>query len=252
MTASTLAHLSAALLSDVGNVRTVNEDAGRVVRPDHPGLMASKGLLVVIADGMGGHNGGEVASRIAVEAVPRAYYTNSGAPGEALARAVAQANRAIYRTAREDARFDGMGTTCTALAILDGEAVCAHVGDTRVYLVRDAQAYTMIEDHSSVRAMEVQGAIDHQQARRHADRHVLLRAVGTHPDVEVSSWQQSFPVRAGDRFVVCTDGLYTLVADEELGQIVSGGDPEHACAQLVALAKERGGDDNITVAVIAS
>ena len=107
----------------------------------------------------------------------------------------------------------------------------------------------MTEDHSAVMEMVKQGWISLSDARHHPDKNVILRAMGSHPDVEVSTWQEPFPLRAGDRFLLCSDGLYDLVEDEEIKQIVLASDPQNACENLVALAKERGGHDNITVTI---
>jgi protein phosphatase len=221
------------------------------VRPHDPEVLAAKGVLVVVADGMGGHVGGEVASRMAVEAVHRAYYEDHGEPLAALEQAILGANGEIYRASQCDSRLTGMGTTCTALAVRSDGAACAHVGDTRVYLVRLGRIYAMTQDHSSVQRMVDLGLLTSDEARHHADKNVLLRAVGTHPDVEISTWSQMFPIEAGDRFVVCSDGLYVLVEDAEIqAQVMAADRPATACTGLVQLALERGGQDNITVAVL--
>jgi protein phosphatase len=142
-----------------------------------------------------------------------------------------------------------MGTTCTALVLRNGSALSAHVGDSRLYLVRNGDIYLMTEDHSAVMEMVKQGWISLSDARHHPDKNVILRAMGSHPDVEVSTWQEPFPLKADDRFLLCSDGLYDLVEDEEIKQIVLASDPQNACENLVALAKERGGHDNITVTI---
>jgi protein phosphatase len=178
------------------------------------------------------------------------YYDHPGPAAQALADAVASANHEIYESAQGDERLRGMGTTCAALALCGYTAVCAHVGDTRVYLVRGNGMYAMTEDHSSVQELVTRGLLSAENARHHADRNVLLRAVGTHPSVDVTTWQKPFPLQAGDRFLVCSDGLHTLVDDEEMKDIAVGAVPTAACEQLIALAKQRGGYDNITVALV--
>jgi protein phosphatase len=243
-------HVEAALATDVGNNRDTNQDHGRCVRPHDPRVLAEKGVLVVVADGLGGHAAGEVASRLAVETVHRVYYDHPGPAAQALADAVASANHEIYESAQGDERLRGMGTTCAALALCGDTAACAHVGDTRVYLVRGNGMYAMTEDHSSVQELVTRGLLSAENARHHADKNVLLRAVGTHPSVDVTTWQKPFPLQAGDRFLVCSDGLHTLVDDEEMKDIAVGAVPTAACEQLIALAKQRGGYDNITVALV--
>lgn len=240
----------ASLRTDVGCVREINEDSGKYVQPNNPEVLASKGMLFVVADGMGGHSAGEVASSIAVETVSRVYYDDKNLPEESLKRAFQQANRDIHAVSVKNASLSGMGTTCTALVLRDGTALSAHVGDSRIYLVRDGQIYVMTEDHSAVMEMVKRGLISQEEARYHPDKNIILRAVGSQPDVEVSSWEEPFPVKASDQFVLCSDGLYDLVTDEEIKEAVLNADPHVACEGLISLAKERGGYDNITVGII--
>ncbi len=237
--------------SDVGCVRELNEDSGTYIQPDDPELLRSKGLLIVVADGMGGHSAGEVASRLAVDVVTRAYYEDGGDARSALEKAFHEANREIHKAAENDASKNGMGTTCTALVLQNGTAISAHVGDSRLYLVREGSIYLMTEDHSAVMEMVKAGLITLEQARHHPEKNVILRAMGSHPEVEVTTWQEPFPVKAGDRFLLCSDGLYDLVEDEEIKSIVMLSAPQTACESLIALAKERGGHDNITVGVVS-
>ena len=237
------------MLTDVGCVRELNEDSGTYVQPDDQEVLKSKGTLVVVADGMGGHSAGEVASGLAVDVISRVYYENGGDPRSALESAFHEANRAIFKTAERDSSKSGMGTTCTALVLQNGTAISAHIGDSRIYLVRDGSIYLMTEDHSAVMEMVKAGLITLSQARHHPEKNVILRAMGSHAEVEVTTWQEPFPVRAGDRFLLCSDGLYDLVEDEEIKQIVLLSEPRTACENLIALAKKRGGHDNITVGI---
>jgi len=242
--------ISVCVASDIGCQRTNNEDAARSVLPGDPEVRGRKGVLVIVADGMGGHSAGEVASRLAVDVVHRTYYDDGDAGEATLAEAVLRANEAIYEMAQRDRALAGMGTTCTALVIRGGEAECAHVGDTRLYLVRKDQIYRMTEDHSEVRSLVAQGLLSPEEAQHHAERNVILRALGTHPTVDVSTWGEPFPVRAGDRFVLSSDGLHDVVEDEEIKALALGEQGQAACDAMVELAKSRGGRDNITVALI--
>ncbi|HEY7544407.1 MAG TPA: Stp1/IreP family PP2C-type Ser/Thr phosphatase [Blastocatellia bacterium] len=241
----------ASVFSDPGCVRETNEDSGRHFEPDDAELLATKGSLFIVADGMGGHSAGEVASRMAVDLISRFYYENSDEPQEALRNAFLEANREIHRTSLADENLAGMGTTCTALVVMNHAAIAAHIGDSRLYLVREGQIYLMTEDHSAVMEMVKRGWLSLEEARHHPDKNVILRAMGSHPEVEVSIWDAPFPVRVGDRFMLCSDGLYDLVEDEEIRQIVTASDPSGACETLIAMAKERGGHDNITVAIVS-
>ncbi|HEX8491886.1 MAG TPA: Stp1/IreP family PP2C-type Ser/Thr phosphatase [Pyrinomonadaceae bacterium] len=242
----------ASVQSDRGCVREANEDTGRFFRPSDPALLARRGILTIVADGMGGHLGGEVASKLAVETIGRVYYQARDSAAAALKEAFEEASQRIYEASLQDENLQGMGTTCTALALLDNLALAAHVGDSRLYLRRESEVYLMTEDHSAVMEMVRQGVISQQEARHHADKNVILRALGTGPQVEVSIWEKPLTVRAGDQFILCSDGLYDMVEDAEINQVLSAADDPHAaCEQLIALAKERGGHDNITVGVIS-
>jgi protein phosphatase len=238
------------LRTDVGCIREVNEDYGELTHPGDSELLEKKGVLVVVCDGMGGHAAGEVASHLAVETIRRAYYSDPGDPQSSLKKAVLEANQRIYEVALNDERMKGMGTTCTALVLQNGSAVSAHVGDSRVYLIRGDQIYLMTEDHSAVMEMVKRGLISLTVARHHPDKNVILRALGSQPEVEVTTWDHPFPVRVGDSFLICSDGLYDLVEDEEIKQAVLSADPHAACENLIALAKQRGGHDNITVGIV--
>jgi protein phosphatase len=232
-----------AVLSDVGCVRQVNEDRGSWLHNE-------QGALLLVADGMGGHAAGEVASSLAVEVIRRAYAEADTAIEQTLERAFHAANREIYQAAGRDKTRQGMGTTCTALLLRDGLAYCAHVGDSRLYLVRNDEIYLMSEDHSAVMDLVRRGLLTLQTARHHEDKNVILRALGTQAKVEVSVWDKPFPVQAGDAFVLCSDGLYDLVEDDEIKQAVLKLKPQPACEHLLALALQRGGHDNVTVGVL--
>jgi len=239
------------MLSDAGSVREINEDNIRVVRPLDSDELSKRGVLLVVADGMGGHNAGEIASQLAVQVVVRHHADDLQDPAMSLARSVERANRVIVQTASEDARYKGMGTTCTVLLLRGGLAYCAHVGDSRLYLMRSNDIFLMTEDHSAVMDLVRQGAMTHEEARHHPERSVIVRALGARDDVDVALWEKPLAVRAGDTFLICTDGLYDLVDDEELRDAMRGVVPQLACEHLVELARQRGGPDNITVAIVA-
>jgi protein phosphatase len=242
----------ASLQTDRGCVREVNEDAGRFFKPADPAVLANKGVLTIVADGMGGHLAGEVASNLAVEIISHLYYEENADASAALKMAFEEANRQIYEASLADENLKGMGTTCTALVLRNGSALAAHVGDSRLYLVREGELYLMTEDHSAVMQMVRHGIITTAEARSHVDKNVILRALGTTPSVEVSIWDKTLPVRSADRFILCSDGLYDLVEDVEIQEVMaSNSDPQTACEELIALAKERGGHDNITVGVVS-
>ncbi|HMG37056.1 MAG TPA: Stp1/IreP family PP2C-type Ser/Thr phosphatase [Blastocatellia bacterium] len=239
------------MLSDVGCVREINEDSGRYTRPKEPDLASRRGTLVLVADGMGGHSAGEVASHMAVELIDHTYYNKNGTPRQALEAAFHAANKAINQRSTSNPTMGGMGTTCTALALQNGSAIAAHVGDTRLYMIRNGQIYLMTEDHSAVMEMVKRGWISLDEARHHPEKNVILRALGSHEDVEVTIWETPLPIKPGDKFLLCSDGLYDLVEDEEMKRIAEANLPAEACSNLIALAKQRGGHDNITVAIVS-
>jgi protein phosphatase len=188
---------------------------------------------------------------MAADIVCRLYYKTRAEPGAALRSAVEEANRQIHEAAAEDESKHGMGTTCTALALCGGQAYAAHVGDSRLYMLRDKQLYQLSEDHSAVNEMVKLGMITREQARTHEDKNVILRALGTSPEVEVSVLEP-FAVREGDRYLLCSDGLHDLVLEDEIASILSETEDIHAAGErLITMAKERGGHDNITVGIIA-
>ncbi len=240
-------------LTDVGRRRDHNEDA----------LLVDDDLrLYVVADGMGGHAGGGTASRLAVETVQRTVRAErasspgafdpvspdaSALPG-VLRRSVEQACAVIYAAAQADPELAGMGTTVTAV-LLDGRsAYVAHVGDSRCYLLRDGRIHQVSEDHSLVNEQLKAGAITADEAKHSRFKNIITRSVGFERDVLVDV--MAFGLDAGDALVVCCDGLTNLVEDDEILRIVAGTTIDRAPARLVALANDRGGDDNITVVVI--
>ena len=235
----------AALRSDVGCQRELNEDSGTVVQP----ALNGRGVLLVVADGMGGHQAGEVASQAAVVTIAREFPKAKGTPGEALHSAFNKAHEQILRLSRSNPEMRGMGTTCTALAIVDSQAWAAHVGDSRLYLVRGGEIYQLSEDHTQCMELVRQGLMTLDEARHHEDRNVLVRAMGTKPQLSVMTWNEPMAVRAGDVFILCSDGLHDLVHEPELRDVVAAAAPDEACAKLIQMARDRGGYDNITVAV---
>jgi PPM family protein phosphatase len=239
-------------LSDPGCCREINEDRGALLTPRDPQLLRAKGLLAVIADGMGGHAAGEVASSIAVDVVQSAYFESGASPRSALVHAFAVANQAIFEEAQSEERRRGMGTTCTALVIVDRQVVWAHVGDSRLYRLRNRRLVQLTEDDSEVRSLIRLGWITAREARRHPQRNILRRALGVEPEVQVACSPESLQARWGDRYLLCSDGLHDVVEERELGGIVGTYCPEEACPRLIELARGRGGPDNITALIVGT
>jgi protein phosphatase len=232
--------LRAAARSDIGRRRKANEDCYT--------LEADLGIYLV-ADGMGGHTAGQVASQLAAEGAVAALRTLASASAslaEKLRFAVAAANREIFEAARAKPELAGMGTTLVAL-LAGGERIAlAHVGDSRAYLIRAGRIRQLTDDHSLVAELVRRREITESAARGHPHRHVLTRALGVRSAVEPDLAELT-PVE-GDVFALCSDGLTGLVKDEEIAEVVADNeDLDAACAALVELANERGGEDNITV-----
>ena len=237
-------------LTDRGCVRERNEDYYCYFEPDDDAVFGARGRLIVVADGMGGHEGGEIASGIAIETVRDVWAGGSGDPGEDLLNALSKAHAAIQEYAREHPELAGMGTTCTAVAVIGDRLTYGHVGDTRLYLIRKGEIRRVTHDHSLVQRLVDSGAITVEQAAEHPDRNVLVSALGMRGSVTVDVPEAPIPVEPGDILLVCTDGLHGLVSDAELLDAATRNSPREACQFLVQLARERGGPDNITLQIV--
>ncbi|HYH27872.1 MAG TPA: Stp1/IreP family PP2C-type Ser/Thr phosphatase [Actinomycetota bacterium] len=226
--------------TDVGRVRERNEDS-----------FLAKDPLFAVADGLGGHQGGDVASRTALETLEREARPGEGEDGlpDRLHDGVLSANRAVFERAAGDPGLAGMGTTITALAAGTGRFYLAHVGDSRAYLLRDGELRPLTEDHTLVRKMVKEGRLTVEEAEVHPQRSVLTRALGIEDEIEVD--QATVEIAQGDRILICSDGLTGMVDEETIREILEGGsDPDRASARLVEAANEAGGQDNITVVVV--
>lgn len=240
-------------LTDVGKKREKNEDS----------LLVNAGLgLYIVADGMGGHLGGEYASRIAVKTVEEtvkqilddpdatistdAVFDRTDA-GEILKYSIRMASQRIFEEAARNVNLRGMGTTAVALLIRDGKGFIAHVGDSRAYLVREGAISQLTADHSLVAEQLRAGFITPEELKHHKFKNIITRSVGFQNDVEIDLLIRD--LEAGDRFLLCSDGLTNLVEDADLQKIVSKNQPREACQKLIELANKRGGDDNVTVII---
>jgi len=244
--------LLAACSSDAGNVRRSepNEDCTLVLllQRVYESIATPAGVFIV-ADGMGGHAAGEVASEIAVDTVSYAYYQEDGDDiAASLVHAIKRANTLIHQRAAENMLRSGMGTTCVAGVLRGGVAYIANVGDSRTYLVRHGQVRQVSQDHSWVAEQVRAGLLSEEQARSHAQRNVITRCLGTQADVEVDIFAE--PLEEGDSFVLCSDGLSGFVSDDDLRAIVNQYVPQESVYHLVERANENGGPDNITAIVV--
>ncbi|HEY0159693.1 MAG TPA: Stp1/IreP family PP2C-type Ser/Thr phosphatase [Thermoanaerobaculia bacterium] len=238
----------AVLRTDVGLVRSENQDFGTYTTPSEEQDNHAAGRLLVVADGMGGHRGGATASRIAGETVKAQFLGSETTDvATALRESLIRANARIYSEAHSNPELRGMGTTTSALAVRGDHAWIAHVGDSRIYLVRDDTIRQLTEDHSLVATMVREGLLTPQEAEVHPRRNVLQRSMGVSDDVEIDV-RGPFQLREGDTFILCSDGLHGLVKEQELKEIAHG-TIEDAADEFLRRALERGAPDNVTVIV---
>ncbi len=224
----------AAAATDIGQVREGNEDAYLLLDP-----------LYAVADGMGGHRGGEVASNLALETVQRLFEADEGS----LTEQVELANRAVFERSQADREVSGMGTTLTAALVEGNRARLAHVGDSRAYLLRDGVLTLLTEDHTLVHRMVQEGEITESEAETHPHRSILTRALGVEGALQVD--EAFVELREGDRLLLCTDGLTAMVSDDRIRGVLSETpDPREAAEHLVLAANGAGGIDNITVVIL--
>jgi protein phosphatase len=222
-----------AALSDVGRARQSNEDS-----------YLERSPLFVVADGMGGARAGEVASAIAVETAGSTDVGDS--PEQDLAEVAKSANREIYRKAQEDSEHAGMGTTFTGALVTGSEIAIGHVGDSRMYRLRDGELERLTQDHSLVEEFVRQGKLTPEEAEVHPQRSIITRALGPEPEVQVDTF--TYPGRDGDVYLLCSDGLTGMISEPEVAEILKeGGSLDDAARRLIDAANENGGRDNITV-----
>lgn len=228
----------------VGRVRKSNQDAF-----DRFDDEARDEILLVVADGMGGHQGGEVASRMAVGTLGKLVPALDGTATERVRTALERANREIHDLGERDSMLRGMGTTVVAALLRpDGSAVLAHVGDSRIYRLRDERLETLTEDHSMVARWLKEGLIDEATARTHPQRNQIDRALGVARDVEPDI--QEVPLQAGDLFLLCSDGLNGMLEDEDLERLaMRSRDPHAVVAWMIDAANQAGGMDNVTALI---
>ena len=224
----------------VGLVRAQNEDASLAAYP-----------IFAVADGMGGHAAGEVASALAAEVVRRVYFSLDSPPSKALNSAFEAANRAIMDYAARNPECAGMGTTCTAIAVRDECLWLAHIGDSRAYILRDGELTQLSEDQTLHAQLVRDGVLTAEEAEKSPGGNVILQALGTRQDISPELWSEGLRLRLGDRFILCSDGLSNMASDAEIAEIVSRHPPGEACAALIDAALAAGGYDNISVGVFA-
>jgi serine/threonine protein phosphatase PrpC len=237
--------------SEIGHARENNEDKFDFYEPDEEPLLAARGSVYLVCDGMGGHNAGQIASELAAKQFLHAYYHLGGTAQEAARHAILQAHHYIAEMASKIPSRYGMGTTLTALILKQDEGILAHVGDSRCYRLREGVFEQLSRDHTLVARLVEQGILTPEQAKYHPQRNVIRQAVGVadpseplEPDIE------TFALQAGDLYLLCSDGLTDMVDDAEIEAILRDEPPTRAAWRLVDRALANGGRDNITVVLL--
>ena len=238
----------AVMRTDTGLVRSENQDFGTYTTPDEERGSHTGGRLMIVADGMGGHRGGATASRLAAETV-KAQYLGSESEDipTALRDSLSRANARIYSEAQSNPELRGMGTTTSVLAVRNDQGWLAHVGDSRIYMIRNEQIEQLTDDHSLVATMVREGLLTSQEAESHPRRNVLQRSMGVAEDVEIDV-RGPIELKEGDTFILCSDGLHGVVKEEELLRVAKM-PIDSAADEFLRLALSRGAPDNVTVIV---
>jgi protein phosphatase len=236
--------------SDPGRQRKGNEDRIFADAPSHPSVVETRGLLFAVADGMGGRQAGGLAADCAITKVKDEYYYGDQSLGitDALRRAVVAANATVYDLGRSHPSRSGMGTTVVVAAVHAGRAVVVNVGDSRAYLANAESIRRITTDHSLVQTLIDSGTISPDEARKHPQGNVITRSLGAGPSVETDAFE--VPLQPGETLVLCSDGLSGQVSDDEIWSVVKRLSPRRAADELVRLANDRGGPDNIAVIVV--
>jgi serine/threonine protein phosphatase PrpC len=244
-------YLQVASLSDVGMRRATNQDNLSISLASSMDQWQRKGHVFMVADGMGAHAAGELASKLAIDHIPHLYakFNNSSAPEE-MKKAVQGANGEIHRRGQANEEFYNMGTTCSVLTILPQGAVCAHIGDSRVYRLTQNRIEQLTFDHSLVWEMRVAGQLTAEEEKMgKIPKNVITRSLGPYAECKVDL-EGPFPIQVGDTFLLCSDGLTAVITDTEIGSILANMTPDEAVNVLVDLSNLRGGPDNITVVIV--
>ncbi len=237
-------------LSDRGVKRDHNEDAWSAPQALAPEMITAKGWLFVVADGVGGHQAGDVASAMAVEIIQQLYYDDpSPDVAASLRAAIRAASEKIYEEARARPARRGMSTTATAVVLRGEKLTVANVGDSRTYLIRQGRARQITDDHTWVEEQVQGGIITREEAQRHPHRNIITRSLGNNRKPEIDIFEED--AEPGDRVLLCSDGLSNIVSDEEIGGIVNQSETAKAAVnELIQLVIQRGAPDNVTAVLI--
>jgi serine/threonine protein phosphatase PrpC len=242
-------HIIGAMRTDPGLARELNEDTVAWVTPQDKAIADSRGSLALVADGMGGHAAGEIASTLAADVIRRLYYDLEGPVPKVLAAVFIAANRAILEYAAEHPECKGMGTTCTVLAFHDRQAWLGHIGDSRAYILRGGKLVQLSEDQTLVAKLVHDGTLTQEQADHSPMHNVILQALGTSQQIKPLIGAKGLPLELGDVLILCSDGVSGLVPDAKIAEIAGRLAPQEACDALIEAALAAGGHDNASLGV---
>lgn len=234
--------------TDIGRIRENNEDKYEFFIPELESELATKGLVFVVCDGMGGHEAGQIASELATKTFLDVYRSHpSDDPGVAIRAAIGAANRYVLDVGTAIPSRRGMGTTLSALVMIQDKAYIGHVGDSRIYRRRDGETVQLTQDHTYMEEM-IRLGMDRAQAEANVNRHAIMRAVGVEADINPDIF--GFDLKPGDQFLLCSDGVTNHVTDYGIADVLSSGGPSDAAWKAVSSALIGGGSDNATVIVV--
>jgi PPM family protein phosphatase len=244
-----LAHVTVAAKTDLGRVRENNEDKFEYYVPSDESVLASRGQVFIVCDGMGGHAAGQIASELTVKTFIEVYLSHPAADvREALTGALYAANRHVYMVSQAVPARRGMGTTFTGMVLLQDTAYVVQVGDSRAYRMRNGELTQITEDHTYMNEMVRMGVLTPEQAAVHPQKHVLTRAVGVEENTQCDVYE--FAIQPGDVYFLCSDGILNHVENEQIGEILSANGPAESAWKLVGQALMGGGSDNATALVV--
>lgn len=244
-------HVIGAMRTDRGLVREINEDSVAWITPQDDDVANNHGSLALVADGMGGHAAGEIASALAAATIGRVYYDLKGPVPKVLEMAFAAANRAILDYVAEHPDCKGMGTTCTVLAFREGKAWLGHIGDSRAYLLREGTLTQLSEDQTLVAKLLGEGALTEEEAAHSPVHNVILQALGTAPKFEPIIGAKGLPLQSGDVLILCSDGVFNMVPEAAIGDIAGRLPPQDACDAVIEAALAAGGLDNASLGIFS-
>jgi len=240
----------AVALTDRGSVRTQNQDRVLFVKPFDVNVKSVKGCLAIVADGMGGHKSGEIASQMATEIFSKEYFKSNESILNALKYAFETANQTVFQTAQKSDKYKGMGTTLSSVAIWNNELYVTHIGDSRIYLISKDSIVQLTKDHTYVQHLIDTKVITESERDAHPNGNVITKALGTQRNTTADIFKAKQVFSQDQKILICSDGLYEYIKDDELKSIILNHNSEMAAQKLISFAKKRGGHDNITVLIV--